>query len=291
MSIWTKLFATRSNKPEVRSRLGLERLDDRTLPSIALFDGTESVAPRLQPEQLATSTDGRFNEHTTTNTAVSNSIFVDELVDNPDAPKDITGTISLEAKATSSAEKGKFTPKDGKERESTDEELERRIPYYMQYDGPTEFKAEYTVGLKPDGSFDPSKSSITLTTVSYTSRTYVTRESSKISAEDEAALIKEGKSVVRRGDKAHIFTKPRLVKDGWKTLSIPITEATLKDGKLQSFKFQADAWYGNRPDSIIDKGIVGDVDLITGKASFTAKYQSASTGVIATYIVDGTIKK
>jgi hypothetical protein len=161
----------------------------------------------------------------------------------------------------------------------------------MQYDGPTEFKADYTIGLKADGSFDPSKSSITLTTVNYTSRTYVVRKSADISAEDEAALVKAGKSVVRNGDDAYIFSKPTVVKSGWKTLSIPITEATLKDGKLQSFKFKADAWYGDRPPSIIDKGIDGQVDLTTGKASFTAKYQSASTGVIATYVIDGTVKK
>lgn len=161
----------------------------------------------------------------------------------------------------------------------------------MQYDGPTEFKAEYTIGLKNDGSFDPSKSAITLTTVNYTSRSYVTRKSSEISKEDEATLIKEGKSVYRNGENVHIFSKPKLVKDGWKTLSIPITEALLKDGKLQSFKFKADTWYGKRPDSIIDKGIVGEVDLVTGKTSFTAKYQSASSGVIATCVIEGTIKK
>jgi len=302
MSIWTKLFGTRSHPLKVHRQLGLERLDDRVLPSVTLPDGVVGMPPLFPSEQLATPAEGLFvNPEAAVNSSMLADLPVpnpdapvpnpDAPVPNPDAPKSITGTISLNAKATSSAEKGKFTPKGGKERESTDEELQSRIPYYMQYDGPTEFKAEYTIGLKNDGSFDPSTSSITLTTVNYTYRTYVTRRNTAISAEDEAALIKEGKSVFRRGDYAYIFSKPKLVNDGWKTLSIPITEASLKDGKLQSFKFKADAWYGNRPESIIDKGIVGEIDLVTGKANFTAKYQSASTGVIATYVVEGTIKK
>jgi hypothetical protein len=216
----------------------------------------------------------------------------DAPVPNPVAPKSITGTISFSAIATSSAEKGKFTPKGGKERESTDEELASGAAHFKQYDGPTEFKASYTISLKEDGSFDASKSFVTFTTVNYTERTLMSQQkSSTLSADDEADLIKEGRFVYRHGGTAFIYGKPRLEKSGWKTLSIPITEASLKDGKLQSFKFKADAWYSNPGDLIIDKGIVGEVDLLAGKANFTAKYQSASTGVIATYVIEGTIKK
>ncbi len=288
ISIWTGLFGTLSHSPKVHRQLGLERLDDRVLPSVTSLSGVVGMPPQLPSEQLATPAEGLF---VNPEAVINSSILADQTIDSPDAPKSITGTISLNAQATSSAEKGKFTPKGGRERESTDEELQSRIPYYMQYDGPTEFKAEYTIGLKNDGSFDPSLSSITLTTVYYTSRSYVTRRNTEISAEDEAELIKEGKGVFRSGDYAYIFSKPKLENDGWKTLPIQITEVSLKDAQLQSFKFKADAWYGNRPDSIIDKGIVGEIDLVTGKASFTAKYQSASTGVIATYVVEGTIKK
>lgn len=270
----------------------LERLDDRALPSVTLPEGTVWVAPILPPEHLATLTEGLFLTPVAASTAVNPSVLEDEPISNPEPPKEISGSISIAGKSISSAEKGKFTPEGEKERESTDKELESHVPYYMQYDGPTEFKAEYKIGLKPDGSFDPSKSSITLITVNYTERSYVTRKSSEITADDEAKLIKEGKSVVRRGDNAYIFSKPKLVTSGWKTLSIPITEATLKEGKLLSFKFKSDTWYPEAKKSgIIDKGISGEIDLVTAKASFTAKYQSASTGVIATYDVEGMIKE
>ncbi len=302
MSLWTKLFVTKSHTPVVRSRLGLVRLDDRSLPSVTLPDGTVWVAPMLPLEQPASSTiptptvpDLEVRPGGMTNnpepTIPVPTVTPGGGTNNPDTPKEITGVIGLDAESTSSAEKGKFTPRGGKERESTDEELEQRRPHYMQYDGPTEFKAGYTIGLKPDGSFDPSKSEITFTTVNYTSRSYVPTKSDLISAEDEAELKKEGKSVFRSRQNAYIFSKPKLEKDGWKTLSLPIAQATLKDGELQSFKFKADTWYGNPPGSIIDKGIVGEVDLAGGKTSFTAKYQSATTGVIATYVVEGKIKK
>ncbi len=214
------------------------------------------------------------------------------MIAAPTAPDKIEGTVTVDGNATSSSAKGMFTPPGATTpRESTDEELQGRTPYYKQYEGPTQFKADYTVNLKPDGTFNPTGSSIKLTTVNYTSRTYVTRNSADISAEDETALVAAGKSVLRIGDKAYIFSKPTLTNSGWQTLSIPITEATLVDGKLESFKFQADAWYSDRPASIIDKGIVGEVDLKKCKAEFTAKYQSASTGVIATYVTKGKIKK
>lgn len=54
MSFWSKLFGTLSDMPVVRSRLGLVRLDDRSLPSVTLPDGTVWVAPMLLPEQPAT---------------------------------------------------------------------------------------------------------------------------------------------------------------------------------------------------------------------------------------------
>ncbi|MCA9204483.1 MAG: hypothetical protein KDA59_15625 [Planctomycetales bacterium] len=62
------------------------------------------------------------------------------------------------------------------------------------------------------------------------------------------------------------------------------------NGRLHSFKFVGDTWYFDPPSSIIDKGIVGEVDLAKCKASFTAKYQSATTGAIATYLVAGKLK-
>jgi hypothetical protein len=54
MSLWTKLFGKQSHTVEVRSRLGLVRLDDRSLPSVTLPEETVWVAPMLPPEQPAT---------------------------------------------------------------------------------------------------------------------------------------------------------------------------------------------------------------------------------------------
>jgi hypothetical protein len=54
MSIWTKLFGTRSHTPQARRRLGLEQLDDRALPSVTLPDGTAWMAPMLPPTVATT---------------------------------------------------------------------------------------------------------------------------------------------------------------------------------------------------------------------------------------------
>ena len=209
--------------------------------------------------------------------------------DNP-APKSITGSVTITGDSNASAEKGSYTPPAGVERKTTDADMRRDTPHFMQYDGATEFKADYTIGLNADGSFDPKTSSVTLTTVTYTSSSYVVRGKDEVSAEEEAKMIKDGKKVVRNGDDVYIFSKPTVRKDGWKTVSIPITDAVIKDGKLVSFKFKGDTWYGNKPASIEDKGIEGSIDLGTGKATFTAKYQLTNDGAIATYVVTGTVK-
>jgi len=171
---------------------------------------------------------------------------------------------------------------------STDAELQDDKYYYKRYEGPTQFEGDYTVKLNGDGTFNATGSSITLTTVNYTSRSLVVRNT--LSAADEAAEVAKGSTVHREGGKVYILKKGRLTASGWKTLSIPITSATIVDGKLEAFEFAAPAWYSNKPDSIIDKGITGKVDLKKCEAEFTAKYQSAYTGVIATYVTTGKIK-
>ena len=202
----------------------------------------------------------------------------------------IEGSVNIDADSTSSAAKGMFTPMgDTVQRETTDDEFLFTKYYVKQYDGPTSFKGDYTVNLKADGSFEPTGSTIKFTTTTYTSRSYVTRNSADISAEEEAAMVAAGKTVYREGDNAYIFTRPRLKDSGWQTLSIPITEATLVDGKLQSFKFNGD-WYGSPPAGLVDKGIAGEVDLKEWKASFTAKYQDPVRGAIATFVTTGKIE-
>lgn len=204
------------------------------------------------------------------------------------AGTEVTGTFTVDGNSTSSTAKGMFTPSgETVERESTDEELLHSKYYNKQYDGPTEFTVDYTIKLNADGTFNPTGSTVQMTTVNYTSRTYIVRES--LTAQQRADLEAQGKTIYEEGGKFYIFSKPTLKASGWQTLSIPITSATLVDGKLHSFEF-AGPWYGNPPPGLIDKGIDGSVDLKKCKVDYTAKYQDPIRGTIATYDVTGKIK-
>jgi len=181
--------------------------------------------------------------------------------------------ITIKGDSTSSAEKGKYKDKDGKEQESTADEVKGSQEYNMKYDGETEFKADYTIVCKPDGSVDLDKSTIKFITVSYTQQNY------------------------RRGadGKLEKLGKPRTVPSTFTTLPIKITGAVLNDdGSIKSLTFSSNDWYP--PDAplgkvIINKGLSGEIDLSTGKATFTAKYQNPNNGVISTYRVTGTFPK
>jgi len=126
-----------------------------------------------------------------------------------------------------------------------------------------------------------------MTTVNYTSRILTVRDS--LSPEQQAVEEARGYTVYREGGKVFILKTPTIVPDGFPTFAMPITEATLVDGKLHSFKFTADAWYSDPPARMIDKGIVGEVDLAKCKTESTSKYQDAYNGVIATYVTNGKI--
>lgn len=221
---------------------------------------------------------------TSTTTATVALTVVGKTV--PATPPSIQGTLSIDGNATSSAEKGKYT-REGEttERETTDEEIVYAKYYFMQYDGPTEFTATYTVNLNDDGTFNPTGSTIKLTTVNYTSRTELTVRDS-MTALQQATEEAKGFTVYQEGGKFYILKNPRLVPKDWSTLSIPITEATIVNGRLHSFKFKSDTWYPNLPTKLTDKGIEGAVDLAKCKAEFTSKY-SVPTGAIGTYVTKG----
>jgi hypothetical protein len=226
----------------------------------------------------------------TSNYIATVQISVVAMIASPNAPNSIQGTIAVDGSATSSAAKGMFTPAgDTMPRETTDEELVEMKHYYMQYDGPTQFTAEYTVNLNNDGTFNPTGSTIKLTTVNYTSR-YKMQIRDSLTPAQIAAYEAQDKTVYAEGGKFFILQKAELKPSGWQTLSIPITEANLVNGKLHSLKFAADTWYGEGASAIIDKGIVGEVDLAKCKAEFTAKYQDKYSGAIATYVTTGKIK-
>ena len=231
-------------------------------------------------------TDGVGTSTTTATVALS---VVGKTV--PATPPTIQGTVTIDGVATSTAEKGMFTPRgETTERETTDEELVFSKYYFMQYDGPTEFTAEYTINLNADGTFNPTSSTVMLTTVNYTSRYNTLLEHDSLTDAQKAAYEAQGDTVYEEGGKFYILKKAKIEPSGWKTLSIPITEATIVNGRLHSFKFAANAWYGQGKEAIIDKGIVGEVDLAKCKAEFTAKYQTKSRGAIATYVTTGEIK-
>jgi len=79
--------------------------------------------------------------------------------------------------------------------------------------------------------------------------------------------------------------------DNFTTLPITITEGKLDKGALTSFKFISNDWYppgAPLGTVIINKGLSGDIDIKTGKGSFTAKYQNPNNGVISIFEVTGT---
>ncbi len=226
---------------------------------------------------------------TVTSTSESSYSTSISLTSCTTVPTKIVGTLTLDGDATSSAAKGMFTPEgETTERETTDAELIYWKYYYKQYDGPTQFTAEYTVNLNADGTFNPTGSTIKFTTVNYTSRYKLTVRDS-LSDAQQAEEEAKGFTVYREGGKVYILKKATLLPYVWPTLSIPITEATLVDGKLHSFKFKGD-WYSNLPTGFIDKGVEGAIDLAKCTAEFTAKYQEPYSGSIGTYVTTGKIK-
>ena len=206
----------------------------------------------------------------------------------------IEATIVIKGNATSSAEKGKYTPPGGKEFESSDAQLNYRSAYDKRYDGPTEFKAKYIIVFKADNSLDTTKSTVQFTTVNYTVR-YGFKEvkNAAFTEEDEKEWIKDGGSVYRHGGIAYVLTPPKLLKDSWSTLPITITEVTLKDCcVVTSFKYKSDKWYPeSKAGGLIDKGLEGAINLTTGMATFTGKYQTTTDAVITTYTMAGKIDK
>lgn len=207
---------------------------------------------------------------------------------------EVTGTFTVDGNATAGTAKGMFTPAgDTVERETTDYDFYDRKYYNKQYDGPSEFTVDYTIKLKPNGDFEPTGSTVKMTSVNYTRKKRISiRPSASVSAELQAQWESEGKTVLREpgNGKVYIYAAPELMPYSFPTLDIPITEATLVDGKLHSFKFNANAWYGEPHPRLIDKGIVGKVDLAGCKASFMSRYQDNETGVITTWGTVGKIK-
>jgi hypothetical protein len=204
----------------------------------------------------------------------------------PATPPTIQGTLTLDGSSTASGTANSPT--------TPDADLWYAIGYIKQYDGPTEFTADYTINLNPDGTFNATGSTITFKMVNYTDWTYITRPNASVSAADEAAYIMAGKRVVRVGGvggKCFIYSNESLeTTPAFTTVAIPITEVTIVNGRLQFFKFVGATWYTNPPAGLTDKGITGEIDLAKCKGTFTAKYLWDDRDTIATYVTEGKLK-
>jgi hypothetical protein len=190
----------------------------------------------------------------------------------PDPEIVIDPQITIKGNSTSSAAKGTYKDAEGKEQESTADEVKDSQEYNMKYDGDTEFKADYTIVCKADGSIDLDKSTIKFITINYTHQNYR-----------------------RVAGKLEKLGMPKKEPSTFTTLPIKITGVTLNDdGSIKSLTFSSNDWYP--PDAplgkvLINKGLSGEIDMNAGKATFKAKYQNPYNGVISTYDVTGTFPK
>jgi hypothetical protein len=174
--------------------------------------------------------------------------------DSIDVFTSIDPTITINGTATGSATAGK----NNKGVETTKEELEEAQNYTKRYAGPTQFTADYTINLV-NGKFDPTGSTVTFTTVNYT-----------------FTNLKSGKSVLKPSD--------------FKTLAIPITNATVVGGVVTSFSFSATNWYpptAPKGKELINNGLSGTINLANGTSSYTASYINPYTGAAYNYSVTG----
>jgi hypothetical protein len=125
------------------------------------------------------------------------------------------------------------------------------------YDGPTQFTANYTIAFKPDGTPDLANSSLILSTINYTSVNEQTRIAS-------------------------------LVHKDFVTLRIAITGVTFNDdGSVAGFTFSSINWYpGN---DVTNNGISGSINLNTGDTRYIASYIGKNSKATYTYDVMGMI--
>ena len=156
-------------------------------------------------------------------------------------------TVTVNGTATGTVAAGATTSAD---------DLKAAQDHAAQYDGPTQFRADYTIVLKADDTVDTTQSTVTFKTVNYT---------------DNGVLATSG------------FT----------TRAITITDVTLNaDKSIASFKFSSTNWYpasGDGADLINNNGLSGSIDLKTGATTYTASYSDKNNGAIYKYVVPGTI--
>ncbi len=170
----------------------------------------------------------------------------------------MSDTITVSATSTATVEKGTYV-RNGETLITSDAQLATRQQHAAEYDGHTDFTANYTVVLKDDGTLDRDQSTVTFRTLTYT---------------DGGTLV----------DDQTRFT----------TLPIPIYEVMLNaDKSLASFKFESPNWY---PANATGAGLINNLNLFgsidlnaPGETSYQAQYTSKSSGAIYTYNVTGLV--
>jgi hypothetical protein len=137
--------------------------------------------------------------------------------------------------------------------------LKSNQDWAAQYDGATEFKADYTINFNKDNTVDSKTSTVTFITVNYTDN-------------------------------------KKEVKSKFTTLPITITGVTLTNNdptKIESFTFSSNDWYPKTEplaNALNNKGLSGSISLKTGAFMSTASYSNKSDGAVYTYTTKATIQ-
>lgn len=170
----------------------------------------------------------------------------------------IDPTVTVQATASGSAVAGTYV-RNGTTMTTSDKQAAAANEHAAEYDGSTQFTANYTIALKPDNTVDSTNSTVTFVTINYTAK---------------------GKLVTE--------TPP-----GFTTLPITITAVTLNpDNSVASFDFNSTNWYpptATGAGGLNNNGLSGSINLNTGAASYTASYGSKSNGAVYTYSVTGQV--
>lgn len=180
----------------------------------------------------------------------SASALDEERPGPPPVERTFSGTVAIKGSNSGTAVKGTYT-RNGVVMETSARQLRSAQQHAAHYDGPTRFNAVYSIVVRPDGTVDRARSSVTFTHSTYT----------------------------------HAGT---LVQSGFATLPLPVTGVTLSGDnppQLKRFTFAASAWYPNIPAGLTDRGITGSVSVETCTATYTAKYSDNSNGAVYTYTV------
>ncbi len=185
-------------------------------------------------------------------------------------------SITYSSTSSGTAVAGTVRNADGTEKKDGDnkpiptspEDLTDDKGFAGQYDGPTDFMADYTIVLDDKNMLDLTKSKVIFTTINYTARNYN-----------------------RRTEK---YGKPSLVRSNFKTPEIQITDIKFIDNDpkkgVESFNFKSNIWYPKtepQGNSLINNDLAGTINLKDGKSSYTASFIRIPTGSVYTYKVDG----